>query len=185
MADGISAKVIGLPDFTARLKALGIDMETKIVRSGVLAAGAVFRKAAQANAPSLSKPDTHKKNPRVAGMLKKSIFSVRSRSMSSPGTEVAVVSVSGGTGVKKGKDAFYWRWVEAGHLARGPGQRLKGGKNSRSLQRKRLTAGGGNFVPGVFFLKRAFDNNVGAAIAAFNAKIEARILKANQDINKK
>lgn len=185
MADGITAKIIGLPEFQARLEALGADMETKIVRSGVLAAGTVFKKAAQANAPVLQTPDTHKKNTRIAGTLKKAIFSVRSRSQSSPGKEVVVVAVSGGAGAKADKDAFYWRWVEAGHLARGPGQKIKGGKNRASLERSRLKAGGSTFVPGVFFLKRAFDDNIDKAVAAFNDRIEARIEKANKDINNK
>jgi HK97 gp10 family phage protein len=186
MADGVSIKVTGLPEFKSRLQALGADMEKKIVRSGALAAGVIFKKAAIANAPVLKKPDTRKKYPRVAGTLKKAIYAVRSRSKSQPGKEVIVVAArSGGKGAKTSKNAFYWKWVEAGHLARGPGQKLKGGKNRVALERKRLTASGAKFVPGAFFLKRAFDSSGDAALKAFSSRIESRIEKANKELNNK
>jgi HK97 gp10 family phage protein len=210
MADGVAIKISGLPEFKSRLQALGSDMEKKIVRSGALAAGTIFRRAAIANAPVLKKPDTRKKYARVAGNLKKAIYSGRSRSKSGPGAEVVVVSVRTGgkdaSGKKNritGRDAFYWPFVEAGHLARGPGNRVQderltrrqsnelikaGGMRSKDrLKAKRalLKASGAKFVPGVFFMKRAFEGSQDAAINAFNSRIEARIQKANVEMNNK
>jgi HK97 gp10 family phage protein len=185
MADGVALKVTGLPEFKSRLKALGADMEKKIIRSANAAAATVFKKAAIANAPVLKKPDTRKKKPRIAGVLKKSIYAVRSKGKSQPGKEVYVIAAKGGKEAKAGRDAFYWRWVEGGHLARGPGQKIKGGKKRATLERARLTAGGAKSVPGVFFLRRAFNDNQDRAVKAFNSRIETRIQKANVELNKK
>lgn len=184
MADAVSAKMTGIPAFSTRLKALSGDMQRKVVRAGAMAGGVIFRKAAVALAPTLKKPDTRKKNPRVAGALKKSIYAARSKSLSKPGVEVVVVAArTGSKSAKSGKSAFYWRFVEGGHIARGPGQKIKGGTRRAGLERARLKAGGARFIPGVGFLKRSFKDNQGAAIKAFNARIEARISKAQKELN--
>jgi HK97 gp10 family phage protein len=181
MADGVNAKLVGLPEFSSRLRALGADA-VKVVRSAALAVGTMYKKAAAANAPVLKKRDTRKKNPRVAGALRKAIYSARSRRKSKPGLEVVTVSVRS-KGAKN--SAYYWRWVEAGHLARGPGQKIKGGNRLRALTRDRLKASGAKFVPGVHYLERAFKSNQGNAITVFNGRIEKRIAKANRDLNNK
>lgn len=184
MADGVDIKWIGLPEFGGRLRALGGDMDRKVVRAGAMAGGGVFRKAAKANAPVLKKRDTRKVGARVPGQLAKAIFAARSRTRSKPGVEVITVAArTGGKGAKAGKGAFYWRFVEGGHLARGPGQKIKGGTRRKALERSRLKAGGATFVPPVYFIKRAFDSNQGNAVKAFNSRIEARLKKAQRDLN--
>jgi hypothetical protein len=100
--------------------------------------------------------------------------------------ELIVVGVRNGKRYQKGKenrDAYYWRWVEAGHVARGPGSRLKGGDRSRALQRKRIKESGGRVVQGVWFMRRAFLANQHQALKAFNARIAARIAKAQKELN--
>lgn len=185
MSDSVTAKMVGLPEFSARLRALGQDMERKIVRAGALAAGVVFRNQARELAPTL-KLNTRRKD-RVPGALKKSIYATRSKSKSRPGLETIVVA--GRTGKKGAKkqsaSAFYWRFVEDGHLARGPGGKLKGGNRSRELQRSRLKASGAKFVPPVAYLRRAFQTKQDQAISAFNKRIEARIAKAQKALNER
>lgn len=182
MADGVSVNVIGLPAFQERLRALSVDMQRRVVRSGALAGGGVFRKAAIPNAPVLKKPDKR----RIAGALRAGIYAGRSRSKSKPGIEVVVVGVrSGGKTAKSSRDPYYWRWVEAGHLVRGPSQKIKGGKRRAALERSRIKASGGKFVPGVFFLRDAFRGNQTTAVRAFTSRIEARIQKANRELNTK
>lgn len=182
MDDGVAVNVIGLPVFKERLRALGLDMERRVVRSGALAAGGVFRKAARPNAPVLKKPA----RGRIAGALRAGIYAGRSRSKSRAGLEVVVVGVrSGGNKAKNASDPYYWRWVEGGHLVRGPGQKIKGGKRRAALERSRLQASGAKSVPGVFFLRDAFRNNQQAAVRAFSSRIESRIQKANQELNTK
>lgn len=184
MADGPEIRITGLPAFSSRLKELSADMQRKVVRAGATAAGTVFRKAASANAPTLKKPDTRKKNPRIPGALKRAVYATRSRKLSKAGTEVIVVGVrSGGKESKSAKTAFYWRFVEDGHLVRGRGQKIKGGTKRAGLERKRLKAAGARFIPGRKFLARAFKSEQQASVKAFNLRIEARLKKAQRDLN--
>lgn len=181
MANGIDVRIVGLPDFKARLRDLSVNMRKKVVRAGAMAAANVFKKAAVANAPVLTVPRKH----RVAGTLKKSIFAGRSKGRSSDGVEMIVVGVRHGRKAgKTGRDAYYWRWVEDDHVPRGPGQRIRGGVRRRTLERNRLLAAG-QVVPGTFFMKKAFDANKERAIAAFSARITARIEKASKEINRR
>lgn len=186
MADDINIRITGLPEFSRRLRALSLDMQRKVTRAGAMAAGNIFRKAAVANAPMRQEPYGNTKAPRVPGTLKKAIYAARSRVRSKPGKELIVVGVrSGKQASARGKGAFYWRFVENGHLVRGPGQKIKGGTNRATLERNRLKAGGAKFVPPVFFMKRAFADNQDAAITAFNERIEKRIQKANKELNER
>lgn len=184
MSDFMTAKMTGLPEFSARLRGLGADMERKVVRAGALAAGVIFRNAARNNAPSLKLGS--KRKDRTPGALKKSIYATRSKSKSRPGLESIVVAARSGSKTnKKGvATAFYWRWVEDGHVARGPGGKLKGGNRSREVQRARLKQAG-KFVPGVGFFKRAFADRQDQAVTAFNKRVEARIAKAQKALNER
>ena len=182
MTDGIKVNIVGLPEFSTRLRALSLDMQKKVVRSGDLAAAVVFRNAAKANAP-ISR--ISKRGSSRPGTLKKWIFAGRSKTRSKPGLETYTVGArSGGKTTRKNViTAFYWRWVEQGHLVRGAGQKLKGGDKSRALQRERLRTSGAKFVPPNAFLRRAFQSKQSEAIAAFNKRIEARIQKAQKELN--
>lgn len=181
MADGVVTKVVGLPEFTSRIRALKSDTQTKVIRSGGLAAANVFKRDAVANAPVLQ-PNGRFNRARRPGALKAAIYASRSRTKSTPGKEVFVVSVRE-RGKKSSSGAFYWRWVEAGHLARGPGRRIKGGFRSKALQRARYKARGDKFVPGRKFILRAFQGKQQAAIDAFNKRLDARISKAEKELN--
>ncbi|HEY1182233.1 MAG TPA: HK97-gp10 family putative phage morphogenesis protein [Rhodocyclaceae bacterium] len=183
MANSVEVRIHGLPEFKSRLRFLGYDMERKVMRSAGMAAASVFKRAAAANAP-VGKVNSKTRTP---GRLKKNVFAGRSKNRSKPGMELIVVGVRNGKRFQKGKenrDAYYWRWVEAGHVATGPGKRLKGGERSRALQRDRLRTAG-RTVPGVWFMRRAFDANQDKAVKAFNKRIEARIAKAQKDLNTK
>jgi hypothetical protein len=79
----------------------------------------------------------------------------------------------------KGRDAFYWRFLEGGWIPRGQGQRLRGGTRRRALERERLLKGGARRVA-YPFLAPAFASGQGAAVAAFYAKIEQRIARESQ-----
>jgi hypothetical protein len=177
MVDNIAARIVGIPAFSTELRKLSMDMQQKVVRSASLAAAAVFRKGAVALAPELKKPDARRKR----GALKKGIYAGRSRSRSKPGAEVIVVGVRSGKPGKNG-DPFYWRWVEDGYIARGPGQRIKGGFRRRALERSRLKSAG-KLVPGVKMFARSFSSNQDKALSAFNSRLAARIDKANKDLN--
>jgi HK97 gp10 family phage protein len=178
MADGIRARINGIPAFSSRLRELSSDMQRKVVRSGAQAAGNVFKKGAQANAPELKKIDRRRK----IGALKRGIYAGRSRSKSRPGIEVVVVGVRAGKKALKSGDPFYWRWQEEGWVPRGPGDRIQGGAQRKALERRRAKAGG-RFIPGKHFFQRSFTANGQKALAAFNSRLSQRIAKASRDLN--
>lgn len=174
--DYIALKFPNLPDFNKALSELSSDLQTKIVRAGANAAGQVFKKGVIQQAPVHQGAYRNRKKLKTPGNLRRNIYVARSRSGSSLGKEVFSVRAREGKKSKTG-DAFYWRFVEAGHRKRGA--KLTGGRHSRALQRKRHRASAG-VVPGVFFFRYAFNALKDAALAAFNARIQARIDLANR-----
>lgn len=172
MSDTVEVRT-NLPEFKGALTALGGDMEKKIVRSGVNAAATAFRKAIIATVPVLKTP----RKGRVAGTLKRAIYTYRVRHPE-PGTVAMKVSFrKGNEAGKKGLDAFYGRFLEAGWIPRGPGKALKGGKHSKALQRSRSSRGPVKYP----FIAPAFNRARDAALAAFTNKMTARIEKANRE----
>lgn len=157
-----------LPDFRRQLAEVDRKTRTKVVRAALRAAGSIFRKHVRTAAPVLKRPEQH----RVAGALKAAIYVGRAR-RSAPGNERFFVAVrSGKKYAKKGKgDPFYWRFLEAGWIPRGPGQKLKGGERSRALQRKRLRASGAKTVRYPFF-EPGFKSGGQEALNAFNARMD-------------
>jgi HK97 gp10 family phage protein len=161
-------------DLRAQLNALSKDIEKNIIRAGVRAAGQVFRKQA---AKILGRPRLSKvKRGVTPGTLRKSVFVFRSRK-SRPGEEIQLVSVRQGKDQRQRKggsrDAFYWRWVEAGHRIVPRKGRLQ--KTSRSTRRRMATRS----VPAHPFLKPAFTSGQNEAMAAFRKRITDRIAKEN------
>lgn len=174
MADGFFLST-NLPDFKAQLREFGFDMERKVFRSGVAAAANVFKAKAVQLAPTLRVP----RKDRTAGLLKKAIYIKRSKD-SRNGLEHYFVGVRQGRAARQRKggslDAFYWRWVEQGHIARGPGQALRGGRRSKAIQRSRYS---GSRVPAYPFLAPAFQRAQQQALQAFNDRVQKRIDKEN------
>lgn len=169
MADGITIKT-NLPDFKKQLKDFGYDMERKVFRSGVAAAANVFRKL------------TVQLVPVRTGLLKKAIYTKRARD-SRNGLEHYFVGVRQGKKAQRRKggslDAFYWRFVEQGHLVRRRGRGIRGGRRSAALQRSRLNASGAARVPAYPFLAPAFQRGKDQALQAFTTRVQARIDKEN------
>lgn len=175
MADTVIIRT-NIPEFKRQLDALGQDMEKKIVRSAVNAAATAFRKAIVVTVPVLKKP----RGGRVAGTLKRAIYTYRVR-RPEPGTIAMKVSFRKGKAEQKnGRDAFYGRFLEQGWIPRGPGKALKGGKRTKALQRERNLAAGAvkHSYP---FIAPAFNRARIAALEAFTSKITDRIEKANNE----
>lgn len=170
-----------LPDFEAQLALFSSDFQKKTVKSALSAAATVYKKLAISRAPILNSLQySRKKNPRIAGLLRKAIYATRSRSKSGVGVEAYFVSFRrGAKGAKTGRDAFYGRFLELGWTPRGPGQKLKGGNRSRALQRSRNTATGAKKYR-YAFLEPAFNQGGAAAINAFTIRIAKRIDQENQ-----
>lgn len=179
MADNVVLKH-NIPDFKKQLAAFGFDMEKKIFRAGVNAAGQIFKKRAIELAPV----SNLRRKRHIAGTLKRNIILFRPKKQT-PGTERQSVGVRSGIKPKKGAAQahyflpFYWRWVEEGHRIVKRGSRITGGRRTKALKRARFDASGGGRTKAVWYLKRAFQSVGGAALDAFNKRVQARIDKEN------
>ena len=163
----MSVKVtVNLPDFRRQLAEVERRVRTKIVRGALRAAGNTMAKSARQKAPAMQK-FTKQRTP---GALRRAIYVGKGRS--GRGSLRYFVSVrSGKTYAKKGRgDPFYWRFLEAGWIPRGPGKKLTGGERLRSLKRKRAIQAGATQVRYPFF-KPAFDESGGRALTAFNERM--------------
>jgi len=175
---GVTVKT-NLPAFKAQLQAFGFDMERKIIRAGVNAAGNVFKKRAIELAPVYSGKRRSRRGA-IAGTLKRNIILFRPKGKVR-GTERQSVGVrSGRQRPRKGSPAFtsilpfYWKWVEAGHRIVPRGGRVTGGRRLKALKLSRF----GTTKP-VEYLKRAWLQMQGAALDAFSRRVQARIDKEN------
>lgn len=166
-----------LPDFSAQLRRFGADFERGTVRAATNAAAKVFKKMVIAEAPIFKGFDRRKKNPRISGVLKKSIYAVRSKK-SKPGLESYVVGFrTGYKAAKTGRDAFYGKFLEHGWTPRGPGKSLRGGDRYKKLQRARNIAGGAKFITKYAFMRPGYERGKAPALATFVRRIELRIAK--------
>lgn len=176
MAEGVIIKT-NLPDFKKQLDALAYKFQRNYMLSATNAAAQQFKKAVVANAPILKKPDTRKKNPRLAGTLRRAIYVWRRRDPVA-GTVMYSVSWRKGKAQRNAKggsrDAFYGRFLELGWTPRGPGRRFEGGVRRRRLARERAIAAGARTVK-LPFLVPGFQAAQSRALEAFNQKMEARL----------
>lgn len=158
--------------FRRQLRAMNADLEQKGNRLATAAAARVFRAAVARTAPL-----------GATGMLRRSIFVFRSRRSRRPNT-IYAVSVRSHRRRKIDRktkkvmlDAYYWGWVEAGHLARGPGQALRGGNRRKALERARLRRAGAAFVPGRWYFRRAFATSSSEAVRAYERRLAKEVAR--------
>lgn len=165
-----------LPDFTKTLSEIRYKMGRKAVRYATSGAGQVLRDRSRGLAPIGTLASNRGYGHHVPGLLKRSIILWRSKRISSRTTEGYSVGVKGGKAkTKKGlsRDAYYWRWVEQGHLARGPGGKITGGNKTRALKRKRLLSSGASFTPGVWYLRDGLRVGSRAAVEEFSRRLDS------------
>lgn len=153
MAD--TQRIHGLDDLNRAIKELAADLRRKVVRAALRDAAKPIQRAAVANAPVLKKPHPY----RLPGTLRKSIQIKSSKVFNGQNGEIGVfVSVSkrkglgGKASARNPFDPFYWRFQEFGTA--------RHGRQS--------------------FMEPAFKANTPKAIQIFQAKLKARIDKANK-----
>ena len=181
-------KVTGLQELNRNLVRLADDVQRKHLRGAVAAGARLIRDAAVRNFNAIQdlpdiEDETGRKLPRIrTGKLARSIYSKWIQEASGNGRQSFLVSVrrgkrfrakKRGKGMTEDKDAYYWTWVEFGHVATGP-KKLKGGAWKRQKARKALKAAG-RFVAARPFLRPALENNKTAAIEAVRAELAKRI----------
>jgi HK97 gp10 family phage protein len=179
MADGVVIRT-NMPDFLRQTRELGYDLERKVFRSGVAAATTVFRKAVLT---VLDRPRRSAiRKGETPGTLRRAIYVKRARD-SRLGLEHYFVGVRQGKKQRSRKggnaDAFYWKFVELGHLIRPRGGAIRGGRNSQRLQRERARASGAGRVPPYPFMKPAFEQGQKQALDKFEERVQQRIDKEN------
>lgn len=170
-------KVTGLTELNTALRKLAEDVQKKYLRGGVAAGARVVKSAAVRNVPVKS------------GTLRRAIYSKWMREASGNERQTFLVSVrrgkryqaktvtskKGRSRTTKNNDAYYWTWVEFGHVATGP-TKIKGGTARREKARKALKSSG-KFVPPRPFLRPAFEANKLAIIEAVRVELAKRIME--------
>lgn len=108
----VRMEVTGLSGVIQALKELPKNISTNVSRGAAYAGAAVIRDKVGELAPVYSGTD-----PRVGvGVLKKAVYAVRSKSESTDERQVYFVGIRRGRKEQsKGRDAYYWTWVEFGH----------------------------------------------------------------------
>ncbi|MCA3068116.1 MAG: HK97 gp10 family phage protein [Rhodocyclaceae bacterium] len=177
MSNSGSVRVTGLRELNDALAKLADDVAIKHARGAVAAGAALIRDAARANVPVRS------------GKLKAAIYSAWIREASSRERQSFFVSVrrgkkyqprmkvskAGRQRATKDLDAYYWTWIEFGHIA--TGAKIKGGARARAKARDKLKQSGATFVPARPFLRPAFESNKMKAIEVIRAELSKRIFE--------
>ena len=176
-----------LPDFRAQLDATGPKLGRRVLRYATAGAAQVIRNRARQLAPSRKTGSgsifRSKQGDRIPGLLKRSIISPRNAKGSSRSLEAYFVTVRAGVAPTKGgvsRDAYYWRWVEGGHIKRQPGGPLRGGVARKKLARTRARAGG-SWVAGRWYLQSAGQQSFSAALTEFYRRAEQKIALLSDD----
>jgi len=138
-----TVEIHGMQALLANLQQLPDDLRRKVLRRALRQGAAMVRDEARRIVR------------RKSGALAKGITVVSSRGNGQRGTVAYKVGLR--------RAVFYGRFLEFGHIARGPGQRLKGGERSRSIQRQ-IAIGGGRFVPPYPLMRPAAASKLEAAL---------------------
>lgn len=174
MANLVSMQVTGLRELNSALKTLPANISKNVLRGAVYAGSKVIRDAVAAQAPVYSGND-----PRVAvGVLKNAVYAKHMQDESGSLQQVFFVSIRRGRKEQaKGRDAFYWTWVEFGHhiVPRVP----KGGGSLYA--RRQAVVSGTSFVSGSSyvlphpFFRPAFEASKDASATAIREYMAKRI----------
>lgn len=119
MADGLQAKVTGIPDLRAALAGIVPKLRVRALRNALAAGARVVQRVARGATPVISASSVPvRKGYRTPGTVRKAI-SVRTSKLARRAGNVGVfVNVrpakKGARGGKSPKDPFYWRWINWG-----------------------------------------------------------------------
>lgn len=103
MSDIIQCQITGLRELETKMIALGPKLGMQAMRSALNAGAQTIKKDVQARAPFNT------------GKMKKNVYVTRSRSESGPTQMTYIVGIRSGKKEEiKGRDAFYWRFLEFG-----------------------------------------------------------------------
>lgn len=180
MPNDVTVKIEGLADLKRALADVPNKIRKGALKRALRLAGNTVRDAARAGAPVLQTSARHRKPGTVVrrkpGTVKDNIVVRASKFASRAGDVGVFVSVKplrgkaqikqGRAGAKNPNDPYYWWWQEFGWVA--GGRRVRGGRNTRALVRKRaLESGKARRIPGKYFLTNAAKEKGQDAISVF------------------
>lgn len=169
MTGFVTVNVQGLPELQHALAQVASNVERRYAYVATAAAAGVIKNAVIANAP-VWHGDVSKGHP-PPGTLKRSIAIGRSRGLGRGVVGYFVYVRSGKKEQKKGRDAYYWKWVEFGHYTKGAtGFKNRAGARGTSFARY-VETGGARFIPPQSFMRSSFDANWRASLDRFVDKL--------------
>lgn len=169
MTDGITIRT-NLPDVSRKLRELGATLSKRLVRASTAAAAQTIAKRVRIAITATT--------VRRSGVLARSVFVARRRRQAQ-GSETYRIGIRAGRTARRSKsrsgaittlDAYYWYWVDQGHIPR-QSKAITGGRRARALQRRRIREAG-HWVEGRHFMKRGFQAGQGPAVDAFYRRFE-------------
>lgn len=171
----IEMKVDGLDSVAFALKELGPRIARNALKSAVMAGAAPIAKDAQARAPVQT------------GTLRAAIYRKALGRLSNTSRQVVIVGVRQGRAarnVKRGKktrnlDAYYWRWVEFGHVV------VPRGSSNLATRRRFASKGRGQQVAARPFMRPAFESNKVGSISIIKQRLLQYIEQERQKLAKK
>lgn len=178
----IVAKVQGLSELNAALKALPRDVSEKLLNGAVSAGARVIRDETAQRAPIAVEAHFRARGRKTPpGVLKRAIYQVNVKELATFYQRVYRVGVRRGKAQQKSdRDAFYWWWVENGHkiVPRTPKGIFRGTQQSRrNAASTRVSA-----HP---FLRPAFEAKKQAALEAIKAYLTRNIPRAAERVASK
>jgi HK97 gp10 family phage protein len=173
MADTIRINVTGLAELSAALKQLPITIAQKVLRGTANAGAKPILDAVRRNAAGAEASSPHVQT----GTLLRAIYMRQIPELSSEIQQVFYVGVRRGRGQQaKGRDAYYWSWVEFGHH-----MVPRASKSGAKIKDRRAAAAGTYVVPHPF-VRPGFEQAKDTALAAMLEYMGTRITKEGNKI---
>jgi HK97 gp10 family phage protein len=174
MASVVRMELTGLRELSNALKQLPANIGQNVLRGAVRAGSKVITDAVVARAPMYTGFDSRV----TPGILKRSVYMKHIQDQSNELQQVFFVGVRRGKKERvRGRDAFYWTWVEFGHHVV---PRVGKGGERLSVRAKAVTSGsslvaGSSYVLPKPFFRPAYAESKEAAAQAIKDYMIKRI----------
>lgn len=161
-----------VPEVMASMRAIGEEVGRKVLRRVALAGARIVRQAVRADAPIGDRARVRGRYRVQPGTLRRAVLAKYARELSGPSQQGYVVTLRRGKREQaRGRDAYYWPWVERGHKIV-----PRRGKNSAMGIRTRRRMASGRVPPHPFFAP-AYDASAAQALATMAATMQIELIK--------
>jgi len=158
-----TVQILGLEELKRKMITLGYKISRNALKSALVAGAKEIKKEAMNLAPVKT------------GTMRKAIY-IKKMGKPNPFKENVIVGVRSGKKLqRRNLDAYYWRFIEFGHLAR-----PKGKARSRS-GRVSAAAGGAKMIAAQPFVRPAFENSKVRALGRFKVVLADFISKITKE----